>query len=737
MASSSSSSSSRLEISLEAPPPDRDPVTGRPLILYDFAEGGVPVWKQEESSEEVLGKTVRRIWEEKGGLANFTQLELNDKINEEEERGGGGDVELIKDESADMEDAEGTEEATTQSPLREIDPEEMKAFKFQIAQRLQQASHALEHFHYIITLLLPSTSQLASHALPPGVPFLPSSFSTTHTLPKPATPVPPLDHLAEKQAALRATAEMFKKSGEELSSVVKRGQGEWEVALGVRELGGWAVGLRGAERGFMGETSGKRDARDWVGWYALDAAPPSFRMRHYAHLPAPDASFSSSASSSTQQSKLVFPNRTRRRLQVTITRTSSDGSVVSSSSECLARSPSPSEEGEGEGGVEVDGGKEAAKEMEEAMWEAVEEETFAEVIAEARQLVQVLPSRITHNSIKIEVSPGLELAISLIIPTSSSSPTTPPSSSSAYPTLLSSYLTLCLLSLHSHRSTHLALASQPVRDPRAFSSSTSSRPKILQPVVEVVQFKGLEERVGGLIEVLKDALSGGAGEGKDKAKEREGSGTKSAKGGIGMKVRVEWEGDEDGSWEAVETGGRSGVKVRDEGRKVVLWLEDCPPITIQVLPPLRLNLLVPNHTSSNSIPNPAQPKPKTNTVTITDLVHLASLLELEIKDVVLKKLAGIAKEDVEEGEGRDGKGTTEGFVDRLQGVALLQWEKGEVRFEPLVTLATSTFKPSIYIRAMVRSLLDPEGKEVVFESGNGSGKGVWDWARGVWRGARY
>lgn len=64
---------------------------------------------------------------------------------------------------------------------------------------------------------------------------------------------------------------MFKKSGEELSSVVKRGQGEWEVALGVRELGGWAVGLRGAERGFMGETSGKRDARDWVGWYALDA----------------------------------------------------------------------------------------------------------------------------------------------------------------------------------------------------------------------------------------------------------------------------------------------------------------------------------------------------------------------------------------------------------------------------------------------------------------------------------
>jgi len=108
------------------------------------------------------------------------------------------------------------------------------------------------------------------------------------------------------------------------------------------------------------------------------AAPPAFRMRHYAHLPAPDASPSSSfsSSSSTSQPKLVFPNRTRRRLQVTVSITV-DGFTTSSSSECLARPTSLSEGGDGE--EEVDGGKEAAREMEEAMWEAVEEETFAEV----------------------------------------------------------------------------------------------------------------------------------------------------------------------------------------------------------------------------------------------------------------------------------------------------------------------------------------------------------------------
>jgi len=70
--------------------------------------------------------------------------------------------------------------------------------------------------------------------------------------------------------------------------------------------------------------------------------------------------------------------------------------------------------------------------------------------------------------------------------------------------------------------------------------------------------------VAGLVEGLGGAASG-------KGKEREGSGIK---GGLGMKVRVEWEGEEGSGWEPVETGGRSGVKVREEGRKGVLWLED-------------------------------------------------------------------------------------------------------------------------------------------------------------------
>lgn len=158
---SSSSASSQLQISLEAPPSDRDPLSNRPLILYDYGEGGVPIWKQsvsivslesspferssppsllllhaarEASSEELLGKTVRRIWEEKGGLVNFTQQELNDKITREEQ----GDEQLPLPEEGEGDPLAVIEEMEQSLPLhREIDPEEMKGFKFQIAERLQ------------------------------------------------------------------------------------------------------------------------------------------------------------------------------------------------------------------------------------------------------------------------------------------------------------------------------------------------------------------------------------------------------------------------------------------------------------------------------------------------------------------------------------------------------------------------------------------------------------------------
>ena len=52
---SSPSLAKRLRISLERPQPERDPQTGRPQILYDYAEGGAPVWKQSVHRSDPTG----------------------------------------------------------------------------------------------------------------------------------------------------------------------------------------------------------------------------------------------------------------------------------------------------------------------------------------------------------------------------------------------------------------------------------------------------------------------------------------------------------------------------------------------------------------------------------------------------------------------------------------------------------------------------------------------------------
>ena len=74
------------------------------------------------------------------------------------------------------------------------------------------------------------------------------------------------------------------------------------------------------------------------------------------------------------------------------------------------------------------------------------------------------------------------------------------------------------------------------------------RPRVLQSVVEVVQFGSFVARVRGLLDTLQTGL---------------------AEAGISM--QVDWEGEKEG-WEAVEVGGKGGVRVREDGRKAFVRL---------------------------------------------------------------------------------------------------------------------------------------------------------------------
>jgi hypothetical protein len=145
----------------------------------------------------VLGKTVKRIWDDKGGLAKFDERGLKDAI----ERGEEMDAEEDPEEEAkrEQEEREGVDRFKDGITL-----EQMKELKVEIEDRLgwaerasffpsfsvtsysslmrwtvrRQATHALGNFHHILTLLLPSSltnlpNPNLAHLLPPHIPLEP------------------------------------------------------------------------------------------------------------------------------------------------------------------------------------------------------------------------------------------------------------------------------------------------------------------------------------------------------------------------------------------------------------------------------------------------------------------------------------------------------------------------------------------------------------------------------------
>lgn len=95
-------------------------------------------------------------------------------------------------------------------------------------------------------------------------------------------------------------------------------------------------------------------------------APLPHRAKHFAQLSSAGASTSSASSSS---STLSFPNRSYRRLLVTLQTAHSDGTVETVCSD-IRTGLTPGDEGDDYS---------VKQEMNEAMWEAADEEVFNEV----------------------------------------------------------------------------------------------------------------------------------------------------------------------------------------------------------------------------------------------------------------------------------------------------------------------------------------------------------------------
>lgn len=120
-------------------PVGRPPPSSRASSTDELAWGSCPPLR-EESSEEKLGKVVRQIWEEKGGLGTFTQDELDRSIAAANEEGRQGEDELMAGQDDDTkpegEDAAEPVSEETTTLDKGIAPEQMKALKMEISDRL-------------------------------------------------------------------------------------------------------------------------------------------------------------------------------------------------------------------------------------------------------------------------------------------------------------------------------------------------------------------------------------------------------------------------------------------------------------------------------------------------------------------------------------------------------------------------------------------------------------------------
>lgn len=275
---------------------------------------------REETKDEKLGKAVKRIWEERGGILSLTEHDL---LTSSSSSSSGHPVALDDDDGlrAQAGSSEGAYVGIKEEvgQAEGLDLEGMRAFKTEVWGQLEyvpppslalltitfiplmplsrydlidpcahahllfcrQAKHSLSNFHHVLTLLLPSSLTTGDnpqpvYQLPGHIPLPPSSLSTTLLTRAPFTPTSEgqAQLLARKQADLRSTAALLAQEAERLKKVVEKNKQEWDVAESVKR-GGWAVALRSlksqiaAGGGGGGELGGKRDERDWESWYAL------------------------------------------------------------------------------------------------------------------------------------------------------------------------------------------------------------------------------------------------------------------------------------------------------------------------------------------------------------------------------------------------------------------------------------------------------------------------------------
>ncbi|TFK89819.1 hypothetical protein K466DRAFT_597460 [Polyporus arcularius HHB13444] len=441
----------KLKLSLERPYKDD---SGEPIPeLLDITPDGQHIYRPREDPTAAVGTKLRRIFLERG--LDFFDAEKGTRTS------------IARESQEDAEQADASpKDGESSEPSHHMTPEELIKMRLLLMPQLYVAFGEMTQARDLLTLLLSSSLSTQPSTLPPS-----PLAATVVTKPPPIISLQAFNAqltIGGKDKALRSAADLFKSAADQMEQSRVSGEKYWVDALKIRR-GNW--GLIPAPLP-LGSATGKgadKTSKDFLISYGLEEAPTLFRRRAIGRMSTLGAGSSS----------LEFPMRQRTRLRVSISRTSPDGTRQNSHN--LLSDPDDGS---------LDGSLRAAQA------EVVEQEVFAALIREASSL-PTASAEVSERLILIDAAQNTELRFELVDgdKLSNDDREIDPYCDLVY-SLLHVLLSRAHAVLKSSRLSKASIAPVPAVQP----------PPILQPIIDILQYREFWERVREEIDRVVAAL---------------------------------------------------------------------------------------------------------------------------------------------------------------------------------------------------------------------------------------
>ncbi|KAL6309701.1 subunit 17 of mediator complex-domain-containing protein [Sparassis latifolia] len=441
-----------LKLSLERPYKDDE---GHPIpVLLDITPDGEFIYEPKEDYYAIVGDNLRRIFVERG-LDFFEKRHKQRKVEPT--------IEEMRDKSS------------LEEKRHVMDADELLKMRMEVLPQLYIALGEMSQARDLLALLLssPNIPQVA-----PNSGSQPSALTVTVVTKQPAIPSVQAFNAqlaaGGKDQALRNAADLFKFAADRMETGRVMAEKYWVDALKIR-TGNW--GLIPAPLPF-GSATGKgadKTSKDFLVSFGLEESPPLFRRRAIARMSMQD----------NRVSALEFPSRQNTRLQVTVTTT--DGRGVRHTTQNRM--------------VLFDGSS-VGQSLHAARAEVVEQEIFSALIREASHL-PTASARVSERLIVIEAAQATDLQFELVDKDPSQSKACA-GDGDAICDLISGLLHILLLRTHAYlKSERLGMSIHRAPAP----PSVVHTPPLLQPIIDMLQYRVFCERVHGELDKISDALS--------------------------------------------------------------------------------------------------------------------------------------------------------------------------------------------------------------------------------------